>query len=255
MKNKLYLSLLSISIVFLSCNQAAKKEMQTAGCPPENVVSGGTFDTDKWTYTHDAAGIEFRLPVGWYFLTDVGGQLDPDRKIAVNSPFPLEFAKPKDKTLREIGEMSVNGSFAAYFVLENGLERTQSVFIDMGVYASPNGDVEADMAAIKKGYDAHTEQINREINQIRQENSSDSIPDFVYEVQLKKGFPVGTEEWTYMEIRANVDDTGEYYIQHAMKNFGCYNFVIRIQYNDEGEKEEIYNILKNNIRNMNQADI
>ncbi|MFV0328956.1 MAG: hypothetical protein ACK5KL_03865 [Dysgonomonas sp.] len=229
---------LPIIISLLFCLSACNKHKN--GCDMRSEVSLGSLDYTTWIYKNEGINIEWKLPHGWYTTEVVGESADN------YTTHSVRIGDEKDKktppysiTLSDLKKTESKNSFTMFFAITKdsvGSDiniKTPSMYV--GLIFSEKLNPIKDLELIEK-----------RSAKMRGNNAK------LIESAIKEGLPVGDWEQPYWEATSedSNDGTKSYGIV-SLKDYGCYNFYIMATYFNEGEKEEILEILKNNISTIN----
>lgn len=205
------------------------------------VVSLGSLDWTTWIYQNEDINIEFKLPHGWYTTQAVAESENnyTTYSVRIGNPNNKPKLPPHSVSLSDLKETEDKNSFTMFFAITKD---------------SVGSDINIKTPSIYAGL-IFSERLNpiKDLESIKRRSikaGADKIK--LTESAIEEGLPVGNWEQPYWEATSeNSNDGTKAYGIVSLKNYGCYNFYIMATYFNEGEKEEILEILRNNINTIN----
>jgi hypothetical protein len=215
---------LQLSIVFfvLLCSLSCNKKAQ---CPNNQTINIGTFE-DNWTYLNKDLGIKLKLPQNWYITTY---QSKYQNTIPMTEKMVDDLIDKSSITLKEVLDKKNNREALAVFPIflitsfnpNPTFEEASNEKSSLGfcISNSPNQDEEKDIEEILK----NTHKGAQAIEKIELTFGSNQILKCI-----KTSFSTQGKKITRII---------------GIKNYGCYNLFISIDYSTEKELENIMKIL------------
>lgn len=227
--------LLIILLTFLAaCNEHKN------GCDMSSVVSLGSMNYETWTYENEDLNIEFDLPHGWYTTEVIAESKDSFKtySLRIGDTNDKPNRPPYPVSLSDLKKTEDKNSFTMFFAITKD---------------SVGSDINIKTPAIYAGL-LFSEKMNpiKDLELLKRKSAKIRAGKFkLTESAIKEGLPVGNWELPYWEtVSEDSKDGSKSYGIALLKNYGCYNFYIMAAYFDEKNKEEILDILRNNIKTI-----